>query len=171
MNETRKIVFPANFIKSVLIDELGSMLPTENSVGYPYQLFILISIGIEFLGACEDQYDWDDRRKNKDRFLAGLNLFDPKYYPFSEFLYKKLRCGMAHIFAPIYGLHLGENRHNTINLLGYKTGEEITELHLNIHDFYRDFKNACQKAIDKIANNEYGSESKVYQRFLSVPID
>ena len=168
----RKKMFPNEFIKDVLIKELGSMLPKENFSGYPYELFILISIGIEFLGACEDIHSWDEEKigLNKKRFYGGLKLFPVKYYRYKEFLYKKLRCGMAHIFAPMVGLGLGEDKNNTLHLLGYVNENNEMMLDLNIQEFYNDFKSSCEKVIYKINKNEYNTDNKIYEPFLSMPL-
>lgn len=163
-------MYPLGFIKRVLVEELGSMLPNDKN-GYPYELFILIAIGVEFLGACEDDYGWHKEQKglNRKRFLAGMNLFPNQYHKHSKFLYKKLRCGMAHTFAPASGLGIGENKHKTGNLIGKVYKQETIELQLNIQSFYLDFKSACEKVIAKIENQQYKKGNKIYNPFLWVP--
>lgn len=168
--ESTKTKFPIDFIRGTLIGTLGSMLP-KNKIGYPYELFILIAIGIEFLGACEDNLGWhkEERGLSKARFMNGLDLFPTQYYRHKKFLYKKLRCGMAHTFAPASGLGIGENRHGTGNLIGKVENQETIELQLNLESFYSDFKSACEKVIERIENQEYKKGSKVYKPFLRIP--
>lgn len=160
------------FIEGTLIGTLGSMLPKRKR-GYPYELFILIAIGIEFLGACEDQYGWNKEKRglSRTRFYAGLDLFPDEYHKHKAFLYKKLRCGMAHIFAPAAGLGLGENKWKSGNLIGTSHKQETISLQLNIQSFYGDFRKACEKVVRKIKKAEYPKNSKVYKSFLSVPVD
>jgi len=160
---------PVDFISKELIENLGSMVPVKGTGGYPYELFILIAIGIEFLGACEDMYPWNEEKHSSDRFKRGLDLFDSKYLQYNDFLYKKLRCGMAHIFAPAPGLGIGENRHQTGHLLGKIYNNNEITLSLNIEELYFDFEKACKKVVQNISNKNYPKNSKVYNSFLSVP--
>lgn len=161
--------YPVEFIRGTLIGTLESMLPSGQH-GYPYELFILISIGIEYLGACEDSFPWHKKRCSESRFHAGLRLLGPIYEKENEILYKKLRCGMAHVFAPVIGLGLGENRHSTENLHTFTYGDNEKGLDLNVDILFSDFKKACKLVINKIDERGYVEGSKVYEPFLSVPI-
>jgi len=167
-----KELFPNDFIKENLIDHLSRMIPTDINHGYPYELFILISIGIEFLGACEDSEPWDKEGVSKKRFCNGIRLFSDKYHEYDLFLYSKLRCGMAHVYAPVPGLGLSEDKHGAINLVEHGERDSAGyQLDLNVQSFYSDFKNACEYIINKIKNEEYEIGNKIYKPFLSIPLN
>lgn len=169
--KTSREILPIDFIKENLINNLGTMIPTAANFGYPYELFILISVGIEFLGACEDSSNWDKEGLSKKRFFTGINLFPDKYHEYNKFLYSKLRCGMAHIYAPVPGLGLSEDKHGAINLIEHGNRHDVDyQLDLNVQSFYSDFRTASEYIIKKIENNEYQEDNKIYNSFLSVPL-
>lgn len=154
------------FIEQVLIDDIGKM----QGAGLHYLSFSIIASGIEFLGACLDDKDFNKSGLSEIRFKKGIDeLFDQKYKKEANELYKDLRCGFAHIVGPQGNISLTENKHigksTHKNLDRIKSGNLI----LIAEDFYRDFKNACDKVIEKIEKHELNS--KVYKDFLIVPSD
>ena len=94
---------PRDFIKSVLIAEVGSMI--EN---HPYISFILMGIGIEFLGKCIDTglNDWNVSGRSRKDFENAIKTIPSlqKYqkYLTSYDLYGSFRCGLAHAVSPKY---------------------------------------------------------------------
>jgi hypothetical protein len=147
---------PRSFISQVLVDEIGSI-----SVSNVYLSFVLISIGIEFLGKCIDDEtsDWNAGGKSEKHFNLAISKLMPKYRPYN--LYKLLRCGLSHSLAPQEGLSLSENKNNTIHLSIKSDGTLI----LNIENFYNDFKDACKIVLNNIDKNVYKNK-KIYQPFL-----
>ena len=75
------------FINNVLIKEIKS-IQQEN--GYHYISFGLISQGIEFLGACLDNYKFDAPGKSRERFNKSINeLFPSEYHKFVKSNFQK----------------------------------------------------------------------------------
>jgi hypothetical protein len=148
---------PKSFIAKVLIEEIGKITKTN-----AYLSFVLIAIGIEFLGKCiNDSIDnWNDRKvKSEKLFNDAIRELMPKYQPYR--LYQLLRCGLAHYLAPQEGIGLSELKNGTVNLSTTSDGTLV----LNVEDFYNDFKCACEKVIYGIDNNVYKND-KMYRQFL-----
>src|SRR5687768_17140488 len=106
---------PKAFIQSVLIDEIGSLIND-----HPYISFIMMGIGIEFLGKCLDTtlQDWNvSGRSKKDFNFANQELPSLQKYLHYETtynIYGSFRCGLAHAVAPKYVITLsskGEKAH------------------------------------------------------------
>ena len=150
--------YPKEFIRSTLIEEIGEITKTN-----AYLSFVLIAIGIEFLGRCIDDSakNWNKRKVSEKAFDSAIKKLMPKYRPYR--LYPLLRCGLAHYLAPQKGLVLSELKHGTVNLSVASDGT----LTLNIEDFYNDFKCACEKVIYGIDHKLY-KDPKMYRRFLVV---
>jgi len=147
---------PKSFISQVLIEEIGNI-----SISNVYLSFVLISIGIEFLGKCIDDgtSDWSTSGKSEIHFNLAISELMPMYRPYN--LYRLLRCGLSHSLAPQDGLALSESKNNTIHLTIKSDGTLV----LNIENFYNDFKNACMIVINNIDKNFYKNK-KIYQPFL-----
>ena len=150
------ILKPKDFIKSVLIDELGSMIEK-----HPYISFIVMGIGIEFLGKCINNTlnDWnipgrsDKDFKNAIKSIPSLLKYEP--YLTSYDLYGSFRCGLAHSVAPKYKITLS-SKDQLEHLI-----EENGRLNLKVEDFYNDFKLVCEN----VMNNAYSAGDKMNKNF------
>jgi hypothetical protein len=163
-----------DFVETALIGELSSLMEEGsndhpvNNIKYRYHIFILIAVGIETLGAALDKYAWHyEKAGSKKRFNKALSNYQSlKKYTGSD-LYSKLRCGMAHVYVPRYGLGINMKSeggaHNKIN---------NRKLLLHIEDFFNDFIEACQELVDNIdeKKNTLSLSSKAYKDiFLEIP--
>jgi hypothetical protein len=165
----QNILYPKDFIKVSIIENLGKLIPKQNEHGLPYEAFILIAIAIEFIGATEDDFDWHKERQGKPRFYNGLKLMGSEYYYHKEILYKKLRCGLAHVYAPVYGLGLGEIKHATSHLLEFIDNNQNKYLCLQVEKFYHDLCQTSIRIIEKIDKMGYPMDHKIYKPFLAIP--
>jgi hypothetical protein len=151
---------PKEFIKSVLIDELGAMIEL-----HPYMSFIIMGIGIEFLGKCIDinLKDWNVSGRsgpdfnNAIRSIPSLLKYDS--YLISHDLYGSFRCGLAHAVAPKYNITLSSK-----DQMGHLK-EENGRVNLKVENFYNDFKLACEY----VMNIEYPTGDKMNTDFIEVP--
>jgi len=151
---------PTDFIQSVLIDELGSMIEK-----HPYISFIVMGIGIEFLGKCIDRSlnDWNvsgrssSDFKNAIKTITSLNKYEP--YLTTHDLYGSFRCGLAHAVSPKASITLSSK-----NEQGHLI-ETNGRLNLKVEDFYNDFKVACEY----VKNDNYPDGDKMKRDFLEVP--
>lgn len=120
------------FISEHLIHEIG-----EIKTKYPYFAFVLIAIGIEFLGKClNDQKEWNTSSPKKD-FELGLALFPEKYKSMN--LRDRLRNGMVHSYMTKEGLRLSD--FNT-------TSDPNT---ISCDELFGDFVEASQKVLNGTA--------------------
>jgi hypothetical protein len=138
---------------------------------YRYHLFILISVGIELLGAALDDKIWHDEKAglSRKRFNKALVNYKSLQKYNNKNLYEKLRCGMAHVYIPKKDLGInmksesrGNQTHNTI---------KNKKLLLTIEYFFEDFKIACDELIDNINNNKNNLNlgDKCFQDFMNIP--
>jgi hypothetical protein len=94
------------FIDTVILGDLKRMIYDSN---LHYLAFGTVACSIEFLGACLDNNNFNQQGLSKRRFDNSIaELFvpiDSRYQPINDessnyYLYKHLRCGMAHIMRP-----------------------------------------------------------------------
>lgn len=151
MTETYR--YPKDFIKKVLVDEIGELVEKN----FSYLSFALMAAGIELLGKCErSQKTWEgggsEKNFNYALKLPGLNKY--KDLIGDQGLYKNFRCGFAHSFIANKGIEL-TNGNSAMHL---KPHPDIpTHIVLNCEDLYADFKEACEFIIGK----EYAADNKM----------
>lgn len=152
---------PKDFIKSVLIDELGIMINN-----HPYISFITMGIGIEFLGKClaTKRNDWNESGHSRTDFENAIKTIPSlqKYEPYlkTHDLYSSFRCGLAHAISPKLQISLSSKGE-----LGHLIKHSGGQLNLKVEDFYNDFKQAC----DHIINMTFPPKDKMSGDFLQVP--
>jgi hypothetical protein len=161
MNYTR-VMNPKEFIKTVFVDELKSLIDTK-----PYISFMIISIGIEYLGKCinKEISNWQQEGKSKKNFEKAI-LEIPSLKKYSIYLekykfYDSFRCGLVHAASPKFQITF--SREGQTNHLE----ENNKQLNLKIEDFFKDFEDACNYVIEL----EFSHEDKMNQGFLSIPSD
>ena len=133
----------------------------------PYIGFGLISVGIEFLGACMDGNSLHSKEKelSQTRFNNAIKeLFPEPYHAYiSETsqtrlhdLYSNLRCGMMHVFIPAKEIEIIQKAeipdfsdHLTTNKIrGNK------RLVLVLEELLGHYLEACDKILNKIEQGE-----------------
>lgn len=117
------------FIQKYLIDEIGEIVKT-----HPYFAFLLMAVGIEFLGKCQNSNDWDDYNNisPKVNFNNGLKIEPLKRYANMD-LCNKLRNGLAHTLLIKQGIKVSQGGGSNA---------------LNSDTFYADFKEACESVLN-----------------------
>ena len=158
-----------NFIRTVFLHDLKVMIYDAN---LHYLGFGTISSGIEFLGACIDDHPFSKPGESKKRFKLGIDHFmskiDSKYSQFNQesspyYLYKYLRCGMAHIIRPNGQVHFASrNRTNRNNIHLSIIGEILV---LVCEDFYDHFAQSCKMLINELPSL---SKPKLEAPYLTV---
>ena len=148
---------PKEFIESVLINEMKDVV-----FRHPYLSFLLISVGVEFLGKCllTDHQDWNDIRPEK-AFEEGAGLLykiDSRYKELN--LRDELRNGFAHTFIPKSKIALSEVRSGAKNFQIHSSGKTV----LVVEEFYRDFVVACREVI----NTGFSKEDKMNKEILYI---
>jgi hypothetical protein len=106
----------ADFIQGPLASEIKNMTIKEEGT-HAYLGFSLICEGIEFLGACLDEYDWEEKGLSEKRFRLALDrLFPQKYKNFNSRkskydIYSNVRCSLVHCLRPSNKIVLSERCH------------------------------------------------------------
>jgi len=153
----KKIIYPKEFIKDVLIQEYGEIVPK-----HPYLAYALICSGIEMLGKCLNKsHTWESKSND---FIKCINkLFPEKYHRIEKELKDELRNGLLHSLRPKSKIKLDELRKTNIfkNNHPHIYDNEIT---LVIEYFYIDFVEACKKVIEK----DFPKESKMHKPFINI---
>jgi hypothetical protein len=148
---------PKEFIDGVLINEMKDIVNK-----HPYFSFLLISVGIEFLGKCllTNHQNWNAIRANK-AFTKGVEMLhkiDERYKELN--LKDELRDGFAHTFLPKSKIALSEIRAGAKNFQIHGSGKTV----LVAEEFYRDFVIACREVI----NAEFPENDKMNKEFLYI---
>lgn len=153
---TKRTLGVIEFVKTIFIDEMELIIKRE---GAAYLKFIILLQGIEFLGACYDDKDFEKRGESEVRFNTGLAKLGEKYLKYTnkshpQYFYNFFRCPMIHQFkhdqrkitlATENSIYFN-NWHLTLN--------EDGQLYVVLEPFYRDLKDAAQKLILEIESGE-----------------
>ena len=145
----------SDFIQKYLIDRIESLIDD-----YPFESFILMSIGIEFLGKCLNNNPWDDwkMKKPSDTFDDAIKSYPTlTKYTSIPFLYHNLRCGLAHRFMVKGNINLCPDKNDLTN----------TIITIGCKELYADFRRACLDAI----NNKNGMIKKNMAEEYDIEID
>ena len=147
------------FIKLYLIDEVKDIV-----FRHPYLSFVLMAVGIEFLGKCTwtDQKEWDVKPEDNNKaFEKGLNLMieiDQRYAGLD--LKNQLRNGFAHTLLPKSEISLSE-----VNAGDEHFGKDFRGRTILVAEiFYRDFVIACKKVL----NMQFSESDKMNKPFMEV---
>jgi hypothetical protein len=140
----------------ILTDFARTMESSESVIGK----FILIAVGIEFLGACLDRQHPNATARSEKRFnLAILKLFPKNYHHFVKqesipYLFTDFRCPVIHQFRAENSIFLSSinerkfDRHLTYNSDG--------SLILLAEEFYKDLASAGSELILRLESPGIG---------------
>lgn len=155
------------FIQIVLQQELKEIIDKD----YHFLGFTLISVGIEFLGACRSDDFTGQNTGNKFK-IAIEKLFGTRYKGLEDTLYKNLRCGMAHRFSPqskkgpkLDPVVLTERKNLNSSGIKHLDKDSNGNLVLVSEDFYADFKVATENLVDYLLKE---SPERLHKPYLSI---
>ena len=150
MADTAKSIRIKDQIQQVILgDYAGLMNTAESTVGK----FILIAVGIEFLGACLDKQHMNATARSEVRFNSAiLKLFPAKYHHFVKKgsvpnFYADFRCPVIHQFKPAKTIELCSRGNASDAGKHHLTYNPAGSLNLVAEDFYDDLATAGQKLI------------------------
>lgn len=124
----QKNITVKDFIEDYLIAKIGEIKDDQ-----PYFAFVLMAIGIEFLGKCQNNVsDWNYYTKGQPKrdFNKGMKLAPLKKYK-SRNLYDSLRCGLAH----------------SLSTKGLALSDKKNKKSISCDEFYADFVAACNEVL------------------------
>lgn len=159
------------FLDTVIIRDIGEVI----EAGAGYLAFGLIAEAIEVLGALLDEHDFEEPDQSEKRFVKAIDMsFKPINNRYAQlnrsdsdyFLYKHLRCGMAHILRP--SARLVFTGQDDAKRFGAKHLEEVmfedgaAHVLLVIEDFYADLIEACRRTKNHLKNKTHAKLKKGY---------
>jgi hypothetical protein len=87
---------PRDFIHQLFLAELSQIAEKHHFIS-----FSLVGLGTDFLGACLDNYDFEERNLSGLRFRGVVKALYPRsYHQYADLLAAHLRNGFAHQFRP-----------------------------------------------------------------------
>ena len=146
MNNDRNRIL-SDRIRNVILTEYKEMMSFDGST---ISRFILIAVGIEFLGGCLDKQHMNATGRGEKRFNSAIReLFPKKYHHFTKpqsqpNLYVDFRCPALHQFTIGQGVFLcsaGEAQKDGLQHLTYNAAGALV---LVAEDFYRDLVAAAE---------------------------
>lgn len=151
------------FIEVTFLNQLGRLVNE-----YPYISFMVMGMGIEFLGKCINDGEFDEGGVSRRRFEEAVNNISAfeKYRHLvgkgtSFDLYDSFRCGLTHFASPKHPITLS-SKSEMANLELHDDGKRVN---IKCEDFYADF---C-KAIYEIFELPGAVQSKLGSVFLEIP--
>ena len=150
----------------IIIADIENLITTKNDfIG-----FIIIALGIEFMGSFFDEKDFNDFGQSDKRFKNALtNLFKNKWYNNNnDWIFKNFRGPLIHQYRPGDAILLTSHCKNGADL----------KLHLKIADgkrifvlekLFDDFKLAVQKFKNEIKKTSNSlNKAKINNGFMSI---
>ena len=137
---------PRHFIEQVFLAELSLIVRNHHFIS-----FSLIGLGTEFLGACLDNYDFEERNLSGLRFRTAVRaLYPAAYHGHADLLANHLRNGFAHQFRP--GTRLELTKRSEAPSRGWNHLQLTAEgrICLVAEDLYQDFAEACKSVVRDI---------------------
>ena len=125
-NMTTEIVTVEGFINNYLIKRIGE-IKKDN----PYFAFLLMAVGIEFLGQCLNDETEFNKGKSRNNFGLGLTVYPLNKSEYSN-LYEDMRCGLAHSLQTKNGLCMSNTKCKGT---------------IDCETFYVDFEAACKEIL------------------------
>lgn len=131
--------------------------------------FIIIALGIEFLGSFYDSKKFDDFGESENRFkIAIKKLFKNKWYKnHSDWLFRHFRGPLIHQYRPSDQVYLTSTCKNKVPIsehLKKKDGKII----LVIEKLYEDYKEAVISFINLSKKNNPLDKSKLNQEYTGI---
>ena len=149
----------------IIINDVQKMI--DNNIDF--NAFIIITLGIEYLGNFSDEKDFTEFKQSEIRFKNGLNYFKGNWYQNNkELLFKGLRGPLIHQYRPGEKIRLSSccNQNATIkdNLEKDESGNTI----LILEQFFEDYKVAVETFKKKIETNHSLNKEKLEVQYSMV---
>jgi hypothetical protein len=160
----------ADFLTAVFLKEMETLVTYSTT---PYISFMPLIQGIEYLGAIQDDHDFEKRYESECRFNKGLKLMGDRYLDIKSKsgqkvdLYHDFRCPMIHQFRHEQSKITLTHRFNNPVIFEHLSFDWEDKLVIVLDDFYGDIKSAAEELIKKILLGEI-SHTKVKNPFLTL---
>ncbi|REE07628.1 hypothetical protein DFQ09_1162 [Winogradskyella pacifica] len=151
---------------SLLTENIQEFINSKND----FQAFIILSIGIEFLGAFVDEKDFNEFGQSQNRFENSLkHWFNNKWYEQNRtWIYQNLRGPLVHQYRPGKEILLTSKCKNNIDLEKHLTKSNGKTIFV-LEQLFADFKKACEK-IDREMNNDKSpyKNTKMSEKYMTI---
>lgn len=151
---------------NVLIEDVKRLISLKED----FQAFIVLAVGIEFLGCFLDSFEFEDYGQSKSRFFNSLNtLFSPKWYRENKnWMFENLRGPLVHQYRPGNEILLTSKCKNDSDLalhFSQKDGKIIFVIERLLDDFIK-----ATKKLDREMTRENSpySKSKASEKYLNI---
>jgi len=137
------------FIQLRLLNESKKLL----EAGFIFPTFLLVSQGMETLGAFLDNKPIAVKAQSKKRFhLAIEELFPVEYKELkaNDWLYKQLRCNLSHMCSTGAFIIFSSQKESTHTHLELLNGKRVFLVENLVHDFHK----ACFRVITLLEKGE-----------------
>lgn len=134
-----------------------------------FQAFLVISIGIEFLGAFTDSFDFNEYGHSESRFTNAIDhWFSNKWYKENKsWIFKNLRGPIIHQYRPGKEILLTSFCKNQVDITHHLEISEGRTIFV-LEQLFADFKKASSKLNLEFnkSNNPY-KKTKGYEKYQS----
>jgi hypothetical protein len=137
------------FIQHRLLNESEKLL----EAGFVFPTFLLVSQGIETLGAFMDKKPIAVKAQSKKRFHLAIALLFPQEYQdltTNDWLYKQLRCNLSHMCSTGAFIMFSSQKESTYTHLDLLNDKRV----FLVEDLVRDFHKACYRVIELLEKRE-----------------
>jgi hypothetical protein len=140
-------------VREVILKDFAGIMKSQQSL---ISKFILIAVGIEFLGAALDRQHLKATARSEKRFnLAIGTLFPKKYHHFTKpgsvpNLYLDFRCPVIHQFKTEKSIFLCSREDSGLNNLKHLSYHTDGSMILVAEEFYEDLAGAAMEFIRKL---------------------
>ena len=149
----------------VIVNDIENLIVQKND----FMAFVILSIGIEFLGCFLDEKDYDDFEQSTIRFKNALtNLFKNNWYKNnSDFIYKAFRGRLIHQYRVGEGIFLTSKCKNNANLDDHLKVVEGARVFV-LEQLFLDFKTAANRLKNIINKSNSLNKIKLDQEYYSI---
>ncbi|HEY9001610.1 MAG TPA: hypothetical protein VIM89_09670 [Mucilaginibacter sp.] len=148
-----------------LVNDVQSLIDKKED----FIAFIIIALGIEFLGSFYDSKSFDDYGESDTRFKNGMKLFKNNWYKNnSSWLYKQLRGPLIHQYRTGPEIYLTSNCKNNVPPDKHFIVENSKKVFV-LEQFFEDFKYAVNQLKSQLKKpNNSLNKNKPMQSHLGI---
>jgi len=116
-----------------------------------FNAFIIITLGIEYLGNFSDEKDFTEFKQSETRFKNGLDYFKNIWYKNNkDLLFKELRGPLIHQYRPGDKIRLTSYCKQNAPLQDHLKKDNLENRILVLEKFFEDFKEAVDRFKNKL---------------------
>lgn len=134
-----------------------------------FNAFILITLGIEYLGNFSDEMDFTAFKQSEIRFKNGLEYFkDIKYRNNKEFLFKELRGPLIHQYRTGDKIRLTSVCNQKAPQIDHFKKDNSDNTILILESFFADFKAAVANFKNRISKDNSLNKNKLDVQYSTI---